>query len=949
MDSNGTAHSTVSFQSTGDGGYTIELNATEADGTTSQLERTKMGNTISTSYRTVGRRYQYGVQSAGNLLSLTLDGSRLITLNGIATAQVSSPQSVSYSGNTITVSNGGSSFQNVGTFYYYDGLRYYQFTGSAVNQLPGPGKLYVNEGVGLYSISSALNSQLDSIIESISGNTESGGSPVAPIPSPVQPTPSPSTGSSSSQTDAPLVFTTSLPRPRPSAVPERTPGPLPGPTPGSTDEDEQSSSSRDSMSSPRRHRPPAGTPRPKEDKSPKTTDDHSPHRPRPPSTRPDQRRPESTDRSSNSKSKPRGHRPPGRPSPEDGRRPRPGNSSPAHVSPPGRESSRQDDATKGSPTPPRPHPQDDQESSPSSESSQSSSRAEGSKKKHRSSTSDHESDSSPRRHGRLVAGRHRTSKGSESSNSKGHSLRHNGESSSGPLVIASMPTTTELPLEVTETNAKFGLRMYDGKVFLTYNGKELVELTHAVVQDISRFQLAVFQNNSILVIEGSAIVAQYDNIEQLFVFNGTAVVQYSQPELLDIVGGKLFMSGKVGFYSTSSELSEKLTEASPKEVFALEFMSRPEGELLLIDNVGITIISDSQVRDLSSTQHLSYFNETLSIVESDGLNEGRIVEQFTEISQLAAVDRVLPGLVVYTNSSSSLDFPGGGRLYVNPPTAFYSRDNNVNEAIDEYLNAEDTSVAFTFMFQRIGGESFVKLLADGVEIITLTGANIVATDPESILLYQNNNIILQEDLPSITLGINELVFFDGSTLQSFRGSAPLEIVGGGELFMRGDRAFYSTDPELNSRIADALASGVTATPTNSPSSTASITPSTSSLSPSLPQASVLPTPDEVPVSPVCPPTASEGPLGHVPCSTPAPGSTRGYTRRPSSPRHRMPKPHSSQAPPPEHETSGSKGRPSRTEHSRVSGPVPESRKGGDHYHSKSPRGHSHKRAHSPFH
>ena len=606
---NGASHS-VRFDSSPGGGYTLEKTTTETDGTVSSFTQTANATSVRTSTGISARDYNLGVQFTDNLLFFAADGDGLIVLNGIQSTEITSGQTVAYSGDTITISS-GQIIQNVNALYFYDGFLFYRFNGSKINDLSGPGKLYVNRGVALYSTSPSLTSQLDGLIRTIPvdpENPEEPENPEVPENTEVPENPEePENPEVPENTEAPE--STLEPSPSassiiasPSITPplSTSPTPLPAPLLPSPDV------SRPTM--PTRSRPRPQTQQPPENSRSR------------PGSQPE-------------KSKPHRHRP----SPPDNNRP----SSPG---------SPRNEASK----PRRGRPDNSSE------------------------RSDH----------------------SDSRNVEPHARpEHTHTRTERPHHTRGRPEHTHIHTERCHHTG--------GRPKHTHIHRERPEHMHSE----------------------------------------TSNLREGRPETI-----------RRGSQHGSSRQATGKPSANPPNRHA----------------------------DRSHTRLSSRHEEPHRVSKR-------------------SVSQSLRKLV--QESTTSSPNPKHGNSEVNDQL---STTNNTN---------------FTFSFQS----SVVSLLANGNELLTLTGAQMQTVPMEFIILYQNNSVIIhrpsEEEANLETIhGLEELITFDGFQLNSYAGSAPLEIVGGGQIYVSGNKAFYSTDNQLNMQIGDALHSQTAVpTPTSSLSSP-SVTP-----------------------------------------------------------------------------------------------------------------------------
>ncbi len=125
-----------------------------------------------------GANIEVGIgQESNGDISLLVDEKDILNLNSpVMKIGVRSSQSVEYKENDVSIVDDStiSVIDDINTLYYYDGLRFYMFNGNIMNVLEGSGNLYYTPGRGIavYSINRDLNTQLDTVIASLTTNTD---------------------------------------------------------------------------------------------------------------------------------------------------------------------------------------------------------------------------------------------------------------------------------------------------------------------------------------------------------------------------------------------------------------------------------------------------------------------------------------------------------------------------------------------------------------------------------------------------------------------------------------------------------------------------------------------------------------------------------------------------------------------------------------------------------
>ena len=426
-------------------------------------------------------------------------------------------------------------------------------------------------------------------------------------------------------------------------------------------------------------------------------------------------------------------------------------------------------------------------------------------------------------------------------------------------------------------------------------------MTNPQLRNVSTTQVISFEGNLIRIMEEGRLVAQYNNIEKLSIFNGSHITEY--PEYLEPAEGQLYVAGNKAFFSTNGQLNTLVnnqikTIAPTLVTITIQFTTLGTGErVLLVNGTRVVTLSGAVIRDVRENQFIQYANDTIHIRNSSASS---FAEMFPGVTRFSIIRGIQPELVTYRGVIAG-EVPGGGQLYIQGLNAFYSRDSRINIAISNYLStvAPPTIVVVSTSFNQTLGGTRVRLLVNGDELITLSGAEIQRVSSGQRLVYRNNTIIVfnaGKFVIKVLRGVDQFQVFDGSSIQTYKGSALNEIIGEGNLYASGNRAFFSTNIPLNNQIDEAL---LDSTPGTSPSRP-SPTPTTSSPSPPLPSGNTL-KPKKRPDQEVRDnsPSARSGKKKPGRHNQAVPGSNSSTLRRPSKEPHSSPIPR----PPPSNEKS----------------------------------------------
>ena len=137
----------------------IVLTVTEVDNTRTVVEETASSLGVQTRINIMNASNSINIEQSGFLV---VDGETILNLNDVERINITNVQHITYQTNTINILNGNELANNINTFHYYDGLRFYRFDGNKMNSLRGFGVLYYNPATGtaFFTINRGIISQI---------------------------------------------------------------------------------------------------------------------------------------------------------------------------------------------------------------------------------------------------------------------------------------------------------------------------------------------------------------------------------------------------------------------------------------------------------------------------------------------------------------------------------------------------------------------------------------------------------------------------------------------------------------------------------------------------------------------------------------------------------------------------------------------------------------------
>ena len=412
--------------------------------------------------------------------------------------------------------------------------------------------------------------------------------------------------------------------------------------------------------------------------------------------------------------------------------------------------------------------------------------------------------------------------------------------------------------KVQTSTSNFELTFDNGHINLLHKGEKIIDLSSPEKQTFSHSQTLKLKDNSLKITNSSDHTqTKFNGVKHLITFDGRLMSKHRVEKSflqVRVLPGQLFVSKDRAFYSSSQQLNvilnDQLARVIPRQSdYMLMFQTIPGGDLLLLINgEPIVTLSDAEVIPVPVTNFIRYKNSTIYVYN---VIKQRADKAYPRISQLYVLNGARPRLEKYNQSVSKV-LPGGGRLYVHvdSSSAFYSRNNDINAAINEHVNnlsEPPRGLVFSIGYEKSQntGNYRVVLSVNGGEVFQFNPGDI---EDQSLTLkhylrYFNETLFILQGSSVVDtfINVNELVVFDGLKVKAYSRSAALHLPGGGQVFSSGSRAFYSLSTNLNDQIGEAILAVRHVSKTSSIHSTPSQSTQTPTMSTTVgPQSHTLP-------------------------------------------------------------------------------------------------------------
>lgn len=376
------------------------------------------------------------------------------------------------------------------------------------------------------------------------------------------------------------------------------------------------------------------------------------------------------------------------------------------------------------------------------------------------------------------------------------------------------------------SSSNFELTIDSGHIYLFHRGKKVIDLSNPKKQVFHNSVTFKLERNSLKIINSSGHTQRsYDGVKNLITFDGRHISEHGGAMVQVFVSkGQLFVSKDKAFYSSSEQLNMLLNDQLARVIphlpdTILMFQTLPSGDLMLVvDGEPVINLSGAEVKEIPISCFVRYLNGTIYVHH---VSEQRVKKVYSGVDQFYVLNGIGPGLEKHKKIVSGLQISGGGRLYVhtNSGAAFYSRNRQINTAIDEHithrLSEPPRNLVFTIQFENSSDNQNdenleIVLSMNGDEIFHFNPRD---TEDQSLTLrhslkYINETLFILEDNYDVAGGfidVKELLVFDGITTSVYKGSAQgMVFAGGGQVFNSGARAFYSLNTNLNDQIGEAI-------------------------------------------------------------------------------------------------------------------------------------------------
>ena len=376
------------------------------------------------------------------------------------------------------------------------------------------------------------------------------------------------------------------------------------------------------------------------------------------------------------------------------------------------------------------------------------------------------------------------------------------------------------------SSSNFELTIDNGHINLFHQGKELIDLSNSEKQVVYHSVTLKLEDSSLKIVNSSGYTQrEYDGVTNLITFDGRHMSEHKRAMVrVQVPKGQLYVSQDKAFYSSSEQLNmllnDQLARVIPRQSDTmLMFQALPGGDLmLLINGEPVVTLSGAAVMEVPVSNYIQYTNGTIYVRNAikDVDLEDRV---YSKVNQFCVLNGYHPGLDKYNKSLPQQHISGGGRLYVHTKSseAFYSRNRQINTAIDEHISriAESPKdLVFAIRFENtLSNQSDtnpeIVLLVNGDEIFHFDPSD---TEDQSLTLrhslkYTNKTLFILKGSHGVAgafIDVKELLVFDGFKISAYQGSATAPFAGGGQIFNSGSKALYSQNVELNDQIGEAL-------------------------------------------------------------------------------------------------------------------------------------------------
>ena len=323
--------------------------------------------------------------------------------------------------------------------------------------------------------------------------------------------------------------------------------------------------------------------------------------------------------------------------------------------------------------------------------------------------------------------------------------------------------------------------------------------------------------NTIFVQSPTGVTDQIDGIGEFSVFTGRPPIgEFVESSTQSFVGpGTLYVNDDVAFYTADPFRPGDIDVVGTINQGLIEnsVSTEVEGGDTFLADIASGQISRRVVRlngvasQMFPTAAEIIYNNGVVMIRGPGDTR---LNAFGDISRFTLFDNNQFMMVSESSDRIRLSASGGQFYYDGLGNAFFS----VNPAISSQVNSLAANVnpppPQTIQFGLSSNSQGVTTLSqNGMQIITLTGASVIAVEPSQLITYVNGDVRLVDregnDVGRFGTGINRFTAnVTPNILTVFNGSAPRQFQGSGQLYISDTEAFYTTNSMLVSQITSFL-------------------------------------------------------------------------------------------------------------------------------------------------
>eukprot|EP00731_Ephydatia_muelleri_P015721 Em0009g145a len=320
-------------------------------------------------------------------------------------------------------------------------------------------------------------------------------------------------------------------------------------------------------------------------------------------------------------------------------------------------------------------------------------------------------------------------------------------------------------------------------VRLSFNGTNVLNLRGSAMTTLLPGSMITYLDGTLSIQKEGLPVQTRGGVVSFLLFDGLQLLNYSWsgPSVI-VPGGSLYIDSRTAFYTESTLLMAQIASIVGLRNAGSDYSLTPQRHT-----------------HLSATRLLRAFDgSTLQVTSS----WGRILYWYSNVASLVVFEDtpMPPG-----GPSSILPLSGGGQLFVDADTAFYSLSDplSMRLLLQAGLPSLSSAPLLSFQYTITSSGFLVSLLARGSELASLDDLSVTEV----------------EERPTLTLGGEGLVLVEGNSTSSFPDVESLSVTDGVNLWSYGNiqlsvepglllvwegGALYSSSSGLNEHISQLI-------------------------------------------------------------------------------------------------------------------------------------------------